>query len=167
MGYKQKLECSPPFSNTLNLDDSDVMPLFSLSLSFSSLHLAVTSSSLCVRSFRDPGRQRLGGSLTRDLDLRLKHTSSRYPQPSPLTPIYFTFRMISSSPPLFGIHPAMTIRSLIQSYFIVPPFPYPIACSPRGLSFMNHGLCALFIRITFRFLLVGLINSPLVHISSI
>lgn len=85
----------------------------------------------------------------------------------PLTPTYFTFKMISSSPPLFGIHPAMTIRSLIQSYFIVLPFPYPMTCSPPASSFMNNGLCALFIRITFRFLFVGLINSPLVHISSI
>lgn len=148
------------------------MPLFWLPLSFSPLRLAVSSSSLCVRSFRDPGRQRLGGSEAQRL-------INPWPQPQaethqfplssafPLTPIYFTFKMISSSPPLFGIHPAMTIRSLIQSYFIVLPFPYPITCSPPASSFMNNGLCALFIRITFRFLFVGLINSPLVHISSI
>lgn len=142
------------------------MPLFGLSLSFSLLCLPPHYVFEASETLADRGSE-----AWRLITLwpRPQAETHQFPLSSafPLAPISFTFKMISSSPPSFGIYPARTIGSLVQSYFIVLPSPYPVTCTPRASSFMNHGLCAPFIRITFRFLFVGLIHSPLVHIGSI
>lgn len=54
-----------------------------------------------------------------------------------------------SFPPLFGINPAMTIRSLIKFYFIVFPFSSPVTLSPQTSTFMSHALHSLELHLNF------------------